>query len=44
MLAFPIFWVLTSVDYYSSRENKYPTFYARMSYFFKMLQFTDTNE
>ena len=32
MLAFPLLWVFTFEDYYSSMTDKYTTFYVRSSY------------
>ena len=44
MVEFPIFWVFTSADYYSSMKDKSPTFYVSSSCLFATLKFTDTNE
>ena len=44
MLDFPLFWVITSTEYYSSMKGGNPTFYVRSSCISKILQFTDKNE
>ena len=44
MLDFPLLWIFTSAYYYSSMEDKYPTFYVNSSYLITTLQFTDTND
>ena len=44
MIDFPLLWIVTSGDYYSSMKDKYKKLYVRSSCLSTTLQFTDTKK
>ena len=44
MLDFPILWLETSTDSYSSKKDKKAILYVRFYFLYTTLQFTETND
>ena len=43
MQAYPLFWYVTSADYYSSAKYKQPKLHVKQSCLFTTSKFADTN-